>query len=262
MAAEFRQIHVAIWRDEWFLDLEPQEKLLFIYLFSNGSSNLAGIYRLSIKHLELETGLKPAEYATIIRKFENDGKVIYLDGYIWIKNLRKYNESRSPSTKLAIDAIISRIPDCEIKRLYWQYYYPNTAYPHPVDTLLTHPLHPVDREVTEQSITKQSIAEQQNPQTDGQAFDNLGRCFEDKTGYPITPNQENIATLNAWVKDGIIETDIEDAISFYSGNGKTARSPAQIDRSVRTAHAKRIQADAKSSTPVIDPRSLASEVYE
>ena len=261
MAAEFRQIHVAIWRDEWFLDLNPTEKLLFIYLFSNGSSNLAGIYKLSQRHVELETGLDPEEFTTFIRRFEDDGKVLYRDGYIWIKNLRKYNESRSPSTKLAIDAIISRISDCEIKRVYWQYYYPNTPYQHPVDTLLTPPIHPVDTGVTKQNITEHSIAEQQSPGALSDAFNSLVSHFETTFGFPIAPIEDNIKTLNAWVQDGIEPQDLTDTAAFYSRNGRTARSPAQIDKSVRTAHAKRVQAESKSSAPVIDPRTLASEVY-
>ena len=44
--ANYRQIHTQIWRDNWFLDLEPDEKLLFIYLFSNDSTNLAGLYEI------------------------------------------------------------------------------------------------------------------------------------------------------------------------------------------------------------------------
>ena len=44
--ANYRQIHTQIWRDNWFLDLEADEKLLLIYLFSNDNSNQAGIYEL------------------------------------------------------------------------------------------------------------------------------------------------------------------------------------------------------------------------
>lgn len=35
--ANYRQIHTQIWRDNWFLDLEADEKLLFIYLSGGGN---------------------------------------------------------------------------------------------------------------------------------------------------------------------------------------------------------------------------------
>jgi len=93
------------------------------------------------------------------------------------------------------------------------------------------------------------------------AFNSLVSHFETTFGFPIAPIEDNIKTLNAWVQDGIEPQDLTDTAAFYSSNGRTARSPAQIDKSVRTAHAKRVQAESKSSAPVIDPRTLASEVY-
>ena len=55
--SEYRQIHMKIWKDAWFLDLEPDHKLLFIYLFSNERSSIAGIYELSKRIMAFETGL-------------------------------------------------------------------------------------------------------------------------------------------------------------------------------------------------------------
>ena len=68
--ANYRQIHTQIWRDNWFLDLEADEKLLFIYLFSNDNSNLAGLYELHEKIIALETGLAKERIHEIIAKFE------------------------------------------------------------------------------------------------------------------------------------------------------------------------------------------------
>jgi DnaD/phage-associated family protein len=135
--AEYRQIHCAIWRDDWFLELSPDEKLLFIYLFSNENTNLAGIYKLSIRHAQLETGMDAERITTLLALFESAGKVVHLDGYIWIKNLRKYNASRSPKTASAISAVLDGIPDCAIKRAYITYYSGGIPYQYGIDTSLT-----------------------------------------------------------------------------------------------------------------------------
>src|SRR3972149_7999433 len=93
--ANYRQIHVSIWKDEWFLDLDPDEKLLFIYLFSNESASLAGIYKLALKVIAFETNLPIDFVKKTLAKFEKAGKVYYREGVIWVKNLRKYNRGSS-----------------------------------------------------------------------------------------------------------------------------------------------------------------------
>jgi len=132
--AEYRQVHTRIWHDDWFVELSPNDKLIFIYLFTNENSNLAGIYKLSMRHANLETGLDTDAILGAMKRFEADGKVMYRDGYIWVKNLRRYNASRSPTTKIAITSILTGIPDCSIKREYIAYYNGNIPYTHPIDT--------------------------------------------------------------------------------------------------------------------------------
>ena len=53
----YRQIHIKIWKDGWFLELSSDLKLLFIYLFSNERANLFGLYELPMKVICWETDL-------------------------------------------------------------------------------------------------------------------------------------------------------------------------------------------------------------
>jgi hypothetical protein len=119
--ANYRQIHTQIWRDNWFLDLEPDEKLLFIYLFSNDNSNLAGIYELHERIIQLETGLDRKRINEIITKLEGDGKVFYRDGVVWIVNMQKYHSNAGEKVRRNIELIIEDIPDCEVKEKYCIY---------------------------------------------------------------------------------------------------------------------------------------------
>jgi len=119
--ANYRQIHTQIWRDNWFLDLEPDEKLLFIYLFSNDNSNLAGIYELHERIIQLETGLDRKRINEIITKLEGDGKVFYRDGVVWIVNMQKYHSNAGEKVRRNIELIIEGIPDCEVKEKYCIY---------------------------------------------------------------------------------------------------------------------------------------------
>ena len=45
--ANFRAIHTQIWKDEWFVDLTINQKVLFIYLFSNEASSFTGLYKIT-----------------------------------------------------------------------------------------------------------------------------------------------------------------------------------------------------------------------
>lgn len=119
--ANYRQIHTQIWRDNWFLDLEPDEKLLFIYLFSNDNSNLAGLYELHERIIQLETGLDRKRINEIISKLEGDGKVYYRDGVVWIVNMQKYHSNAGEKVRRNIELIIEGIPDCEVKEKYCIY---------------------------------------------------------------------------------------------------------------------------------------------
>jgi hypothetical protein len=116
--ANYRQIHTQIWRDNWFLDLEADEKLLFIYLFSNDNSNLAGLYELHEKIIVLETGLAKERIHEIIAKFEADKKVLYKDGIVWIVNMQRYHSNAGEKVRRNIELIVERIPDCYVKQQY------------------------------------------------------------------------------------------------------------------------------------------------
>ena len=119
--ANYRQIHTQIWRDNWFLDLEPDEKLLFIYLFSNDSTNLAGIYEIHQRVIELETGLDKKRIEEILNRFEREGKVHYQDGIVWMVNMKKYHSNAGEKVRRSIEIIVEGIPDCEVKQKYCIY---------------------------------------------------------------------------------------------------------------------------------------------
>jgi DnaD/phage-associated family protein len=116
--ANYRQIHVSIWKDEWFLDLQPDEKLLFIYLFSNSETNMAGIYKIAFPVICFETCLSGERVREILDKFQKDNKIMYQDGVMWVKKMRRYHQSKSPKVEVGILNDLENIPYCEVKIQY------------------------------------------------------------------------------------------------------------------------------------------------
>jgi len=132
--ANYRQIHVSIWKDDWFLDLEIGEKLFFVYLFSNELASLAGIYKLPLRVMSFETGIDLLLIQDYLEKFEKSDKVYYRDWIIWVKNLRKYNQG-SQKVDIRIQKDIDEIPYCKLKGMYLLYFPQNIPYGYHIDTI-------------------------------------------------------------------------------------------------------------------------------
>jgi len=101
---DYRQIHTEIWSDPWFELLDPSDKLLFIYLFSNKRSTLAGIYDISLRQIAFDTGLDQAYIIDALDRFGQENKAHYDDGTIWIPKMMERNtlNLRSPKVQANI----------------------------------------------------------------------------------------------------------------------------------------------------------------
>ncbi|MHA1962698.1 MAG: hypothetical protein ACW99U_21115 [Candidatus Thorarchaeota archaeon] len=100
--------------------MEPQEKILFIYLFSNESTSLAGIYKIAFKVICFETGLESAFVTRTLKKFAKQNKVFYQDGVVWVTNMRGYHETSSERVQQRIQKDVDAVPDCDVKTMYIQ----------------------------------------------------------------------------------------------------------------------------------------------
>ena len=139
--ANYRQIHTNIWTDSWFLELDTQEKLLFIYLFSNDRTSLSGIYELHKKVISFETGISVNAITKMLQKFQDANKVYVEGNVVWVVHMRKFHETKSDTVLQRIKSDVNTVPECELKKKYLAYMagipygYPMDAVPIP-DTQL------------------------------------------------------------------------------------------------------------------------------
>lgn len=120
--AKYRQVHTHMWKDSWFLELEPKQKLFFIYLFTNERASISGMYELSKKVMAFESGLTLKEIDAAFAVFAEQERAFYEDGVVWVINLRKYHETASPKIQKAIEDDLKKIKDTVLKNEYMKRY--------------------------------------------------------------------------------------------------------------------------------------------
>ncbi|MCK4782092.1 hypothetical protein KAS79_04210 [Candidatus Parcubacteria bacterium] len=86
--AEFKQIKIRIWQDNWFLSLNPEEKLLWFFLLTNQNAHISGLYELPKPLISPLTGIK--DWNKILLKFIKDDKILYDNKWIFIINKIKH----------------------------------------------------------------------------------------------------------------------------------------------------------------------------
>jgi hypothetical protein len=91
-----RYINTKFWNDTYVSDLDPIEKLLFIYFLTNEHTNISGVYEVPLKVIALETGIDRTMVEKILPRLSD--KVGYIGGLVVVKNFLKHQETKSEQT--------------------------------------------------------------------------------------------------------------------------------------------------------------------
>lgn len=183
----YRQIHLEIWNDPWFLELEPDGKLLFVYLFSNGRTNMIGLYELSIKQMAFETGLSEDAIEGLLSNFEQANKIRRADSWIWVKNLlvRNITNFGSPKVQRGIVNMITDIPNsCSLKISWVQHFNDIIAPQYDIATIsIPYTYHSISEQNRSETDTEQKQTQKQQQKASVVVDDTL------LLGWGWTPTQ-------------------------------------------------------------------------
>ncbi|MGH4050573.1 MAG: DnaD domain-containing protein [Clostridium sp.] len=91
--AKYRQIYTDFWSDTFILELTPEEKLFYLYLISNSKTRQSGVFEVSSRIIQIETGLNNEVIEKLLNKFCELGKILYSTDTkeIMVLNWMKYN---------------------------------------------------------------------------------------------------------------------------------------------------------------------------
>ena len=110
MSDKLRSVNTRFWDDTFISELNPSEKLLFLYLITNPLTNLLGIYEITIKRISFDTGLKTDIIRKGFERFEKVKKVFFVDGFIILPNFLK-NQRLNANMKIAVSKEFNGLPN-------------------------------------------------------------------------------------------------------------------------------------------------------
>lgn len=124
-----RIIHTKIWDDNWFIKLSRASKILFLYVLTNPSLGMTGIYELPDGKISYQTGITSAEIEAC--KAELSPKIIFALGWVKIANIERYQNFSGPKNEIAMKRELELIPQDVIDTL-------SIGYQYPMDSLNNH----------------------------------------------------------------------------------------------------------------------------
>ena len=94
--ATFRTLSPALWSDPFIEGLPAQEKLLYIYLFTNEHVNNVGYMQATLRKISFETAVPQEDVAVFLEKTDRLGKTVRDGDSILCVNFVRHQTTKSP----------------------------------------------------------------------------------------------------------------------------------------------------------------------
>lgn len=115
--AKERMVNTRFWIDDYISNLDPIEKLLFLYFLTNPSTDISGVYEIPLKTVAVDTGIDKEMVIKVVKRFEKDKKIKYQDGWVAVKNFIKH-QKENPKVARGIEISMTKCPQWCIDYVY------------------------------------------------------------------------------------------------------------------------------------------------
>ncbi len=105
-----RSVDTRFWSDVWVRKLNALDRYVFLYFLTNEHSSWCGVYEVDLSMVAFETGVdaRDLEHSILPRLTP---KIIYIDGWVYIRNFERYHANRSEKTQKGIQAAWEGVPE-------------------------------------------------------------------------------------------------------------------------------------------------------
>ena len=120
--AKYRQLYTEFWSDSFVLELTPEEKYFYLYLISNSKTTQCGIYEISKRIIETETGYNRDTVEKLIKRFCDYNKILYCDDTkeLMIINWIKYNTPNNVNAIKCVHKELSKVKHKEFLKILFK----------------------------------------------------------------------------------------------------------------------------------------------
>jgi hypothetical protein len=109
-------VQTSIWRkSRKFKQLDPLERLLYLYLITNEDTELCGAYELDLDEISLHTGIDSRMLKQMFSRLEEIGLAAYRDGWVLLLNYKAVFDN--PKVRRGIEAGRKRLPEWVAREL-------------------------------------------------------------------------------------------------------------------------------------------------
>jgi hypothetical protein len=106
-----------MWADPWFEEQDSAGKLFFIYLFTNGSCNQAGVIpQFSSKRVAFETGIDREKIDQLVHQFSEEGKIVVEGTRVACVAFAEH-QARNGNFAVSARKVIGELPDGVMKQV-------------------------------------------------------------------------------------------------------------------------------------------------
>lgn len=111
-----RIVSPIFWEDQYIEGLTLEQKFLFLYFITNKLTTACGVYQIKLGRIALDTGMKKKDINAVLKVFEKDNRILYIDGWIAIKNFVKH-QPKDKASKEKIEKLRLSLPDSLVEQL-------------------------------------------------------------------------------------------------------------------------------------------------
>ena len=107
-----RYISTSFWDDNWIQTLDPSEKLLYLYLMTGPLTNIAGVYKITVRRIVFDTGFNQDTITHIFDKFEKNYKAHRVGEYVVIPSWPQHQKwEKAPKIREGIISVLQDLPN-------------------------------------------------------------------------------------------------------------------------------------------------------
>jgi DnaD/phage-associated family protein len=122
--SSIRFLQTDFWRDDFFLELSPEDKYFYLYLLTNDVSSQCGIYNFIPKLAAVELGYSEDTVMVLINRFVGYGKIFFNEKNkeVMIINWYKFNLNiNNKNTRVCMNTCLKKVKTVAFIRQFYKF---------------------------------------------------------------------------------------------------------------------------------------------